>query len=98
MKRRAASPTPSENEVDIFDSIFADNGDDGGGRGRTAAPEAGDMDVDNILNVNEADDDAEGDAAFIALQQAASFRKTTNLKGRSVKKGGGFQAMGQLNT
>jgi len=35
------------------------------------------------------------DEAFIALQQAASFRKTSNLKGRTVKKGGGFQAMGK---
>ena len=34
------------------------------------------------------------DEDFIALAQASSNRKASNLKGRSVKKGGGFQAMG----
>ncbi len=40
------------------------------------------------------DDD---DGNFIAAQQAASNRKASNLKGRTVRKGGGFQAMGMLN-
>lgn len=34
------------------------------------------------------------DESFIAAQQAASNRKSSNLKGRTVRKGGGFQAMG----
>ena len=35
-----------------------------------------------------------GDEAFIAAQQAASNRKSGNVKGKTVKKGGGFQVMG----
>jgi ATP-dependent RNA helicase DDX54/DBP10 len=34
------------------------------------------------------------DEAAIAQQQAAANRKASNLKGRTVKKGGGFQALG----
>ncbi|WYZ45043.1 hypothetical protein EsH8_VIII_000359 [Colletotrichum jinshuiense] len=93
MPRRAASPAPSEGEVDIADSLFAMNADD---NGSDDGQDAGiDFDVDGILNGNDqGDGDDDGDEAFIALQQAASFRKSTNLKGKSVKKGGGFQAMG----
>ncbi|KAF9881566.1 hypothetical protein CkaCkLH20_00712 [Colletotrichum karsti] len=93
MPRRAASPTPSDGEVDIADSLFNTNADDNGSEG---GQDAGfDFDVDGILNGgNEEQGDDDGDAAFIALQQAASFRKSSNLKGKSVKKGGGFQAMG----
>ncbi|KAF6831157.1 ATP-dependent rna helicase dbp10 [Colletotrichum musicola] len=94
MVRRAASPAPSDGEVDIADSLFNTNADDSGSEG---GQDAGgfDFDVDGILNGGgEEDADEDGDAAFIALQQAASFRKSSNLKGKSVKKGGGFQAMG----
>lgn len=94
MPRRAASPAPSEGEVDIADSLFATNASDNGSDG---GQETGgfDFDMDGIMNGNEGgQDDDDGDEAFIALQQAASFRKASNLKGKSVKKGGGFQAMG----
>ncbi|KAI9758243.1 MAG: ATP-dependent RNA helicase dbp10 [Lichina confinis] len=40
------------------------------------------------------DGDEDDDSSFIAAHQAASNRKASNLKGKSVKKGGGFQAMG----
>ncbi len=50
---------------------------------------AGIMDLEGV-----SDDDADNDGIFIAAQQAASNRKSSNVKGRSVKKGGGFQAMG----
>ncbi|KAI9847776.1 MAG: ATP-dependent RNA helicase dbp10 [Thelocarpon superellum] len=57
--------------------------------GRTVA------ETDEILNLLaepiDADEDDEG---YLAAQQAAFFRKSANIKGRSVKKGGGFQAMG----
>jgi len=36
----------------------------------------------------------EDDEAIIAAQQAASNRKASNLKGRTVKKGGAFQSIG----
>ncbi|KAI8294668.1 ATP-dependent RNA helicase DBP10 [Colletotrichum sp. SAR 10_99] len=91
MPRRAVSPTPSDGEVDIADALFNTNADDSGSEG---GQDAG-FDFDGILNGGGDDEGEEdGDAAFIALQQAASFRKSSNLKGKSVKKGGGFQAMG----
>ncbi|ROT41810.1 DEAD/DEAH box helicase [Sodiomyces alkalinus F11] len=91
MAPREVSPTPSDAGVDIGDSLFGQGwgtGTDNGGAGKDA-----DVDMDQILNGAD-DDDDDGDEAFIALQQAASFRKASNLKGKSVKKGGGFQAMG----
>ncbi len=92
MPRRAASPTPSENEVDILWSLYG-NGE------LESATAKGDLDLDlgGILDVAEDGEDGEdgGDEAFIALKQAASFRKVSNLKGNTVKKGGGFQAMGK---
>ncbi|CAI0655248.1 unnamed protein product, partial [Colletotrichum noveboracense] len=91
MLRRAVSPTPSDGEVDIADALFNTNADDSGSEG---GQDAG-FDFDGILNGGgEEEGEEDGDAAFIALQQAASFRKSSNLKGKSVKKGGGFQAMG----
>lgn len=48
------------------------------------------LDIDVIDD--EGDDD---DGSFIAAQQTASNRKASNLKGRTVRKGGGFQAMGR---
>lgn len=91
MPHRGASPVPSEGEVDIFGSLYP--GDDGtDGQGETTQ----DVDFGSILDGPEGADD-DGDEAFIALQQAASYRKASNLKGRTVKKGGGFQAMGMAS-
>ncbi|OIW32053.1 DEAD-domain-containing protein [Coniochaeta ligniaria NRRL 30616] len=91
--QRAPSPARSEAEVDIAGALF--EGSDAGDEQQNAIPESGDFDFDGFLNAGDdgADDDG-GDEAFIALQQAASFRKSWNLKGKTVKKGGGFQAMG----
>ena len=88
MPARRASPTPSEGEVDILESLYPG---DGSNRGKHDASGM-DFDFDGLMNARDAAND--DDEAFIALQQAASFRKNTNLKGRTVKKGGGFQAMG----
>jgi ATP-dependent RNA helicase DDX54/DBP10 len=60
-----------------------------------ALAECIDIDVDG--GDGNDDDDDDDDFGFIAAQQAASNRKASNLKGRSVKKGGGFQAMGIQN-
>ncbi|KID92141.1 ATP-dependent RNA helicase dbp10 [Metarhizium guizhouense ARSEF 977] len=89
MPRRAASPAASEPELDILDSLYP--GEDADGNQNFPADR--DVDFDDILNDPEGAEDG-GDEAFIALQQAASYRKASNLKGRTVKKGGGFQAMG----
>ncbi|KAG5988440.1 ATP-dependent RNA helicase dbp10 [Claviceps lovelessii] len=89
MRRRAASPAASEPELDILDSLYPGEDEHGGHQGHSAGHQA---DLDDILDNVQGGDD--GDEAFIALQQAASYRKNSNLKGRTVKKGGGFQAMG----
>ncbi|KAJ2987364.1 hypothetical protein NUW58_g4544 [Xylaria curta] len=63
---------------------------------RTKHAEAQDgfgFDVADLLDGGEGEED-DGDEAFIALKQAAAFRKNTNLKGTTLKKGGGFQSMG----
>ncbi|KAK4039115.1 P-loop containing nucleoside triphosphate hydrolase protein [Parachaetomium inaequale] len=92
MKRRAASPAMSENEVDIAGSLFAnDAGSDNDDIPVNKKP--ADLDFGDLLN-NGDSDDADGDEAFIAMQQRRSNRKSSNLQGKSVKKGGGFQAMG----
>ncbi|KAM3510852.1 hypothetical protein MY11210_005514 [Beauveria gryllotalpidicola] len=91
MSRRAVSPAASEPEMDIFGSIYP--GDDTNGKQNGAANTDTDFDFDRLMNGhNQGNED--DDEAFIALKQAASFRKSSNLKGRTVKKGGGFQAMG----
>ncbi|KAG5807697.1 hypothetical protein H9Q74_003253 [Fusarium xylarioides] len=89
MPQRGASPTPSDGEIDIFGSLYPGDGENENGANEGGA----DFDFDGLLNAPEPGND-DNDEAFIALQQAASFRKASNLKGRTVKKGGGFQAMG----
>jgi hypothetical protein len=97
MPRRAVSPTPSENEVDILGSLYTDDFVVGDPRRPGKAPnDSNDFDIGGILDAAEVSQDGDGeDEAFIALKQAAAFRKTSNLRGKSVKKGGGFQAMGR---
>ncbi|KAF1816780.1 ATP-dependent RNA helicase DBP10 [Eremomyces bilateralis CBS 781.70] len=92
MAPRAPSPALSVNEFDITDSLF--------GSGKQQFESDGDarrLKSDNP-NYQELgvilDEDGSDDEKFIAAQQAASNRKASNLKGRTVKKGGGFQAMG----
>ncbi|KAL1960534.1 hypothetical protein VTO42DRAFT_7113 [Malbranchea cinnamomea] len=97
MPHRAASPAPSENEVDISKSLFNDEEtSDIEQAPKRRKQTAGTMNLDMLGNVNgsEDDDDADNDAAFIAAKQQSMNRKASNLKGRTVKKGGGFQAMG----
>jgi hypothetical protein len=93
MPHRAASSTVSENEFDITKSLFKDDPaaeDDG----FPATPgNYGTLDAGGILDLG-LESNGDEDDAFIAAQQAASNRKASNLKGKSVKKGGGFQAMG----
>ena len=94
MPHRAASPAVSENEFDITKSLFKnDEGDDGSDFGVSTSNDVGDLDAAGIFDL-ALESDGDGDEAFIAAKQAASNRKTSNVKGKSVKKGGGFQAMG----
>lgn len=100
MPHRASSPVASENELDISHALFAHD------NGNSSDPDA-EQELQHpdrkarmyprgtILDL-EADSSSDDDG-FIADAQAASNRKASSSKGRSVKKGGGFQAMG-LNT
>ena len=95
MPHRAPSPAASENEVDISGALVADASDSGSEDGadlqhpdRKARMQLGGDMPD--LALESGSDDAE----FIAATQVASNRRSSNVKGRSVKKGGGFQAMG----
>lgn len=80
---RATSPALSENEFDISKALF----------GETDGHEIGSVDGLGV-DLDIGGDDGSDDEAFIAARQAASNRKASNLKGKTVKKGGGFQAMG----
>ncbi|KAI0453098.1 ATP-dependent RNA helicase DBP10 [Xylaria acuta] len=91
---RAVSPALSENEIDILGSLLTDGDETSHVKTKHAEVQDGfGFDVGDLL---DGDDDGtdDGDEAFIALKQAAAFRKNTNLKGTTLKKGGGFQSMG----
>ncbi|KIW60026.1 hypothetical protein PV05_00278 [Exophiala xenobiotica] len=90
MSRRSGSPARSENELDIGSALFG--GDDIQSSATHLDKENEDLqngDLDVMAEESGSDDEA-----IIAAQQAASNRKGSNLKGRTVRKGGGFQAMG----
>ncbi|KAJ5638637.1 ATP-dependent RNA helicase dbp10 [Penicillium herquei] len=93
MAPREASPAMSENEFDITGALFQNDSDSDSGiakpKKKKAAPKPTPAEDLDFLG---ADDD--GDEAFIASKLASANRKSSNLKGRTVKKGGGFQAMG----
>ena len=96
MPHRAASPAASENEFDITKSLFQDEVDgDDENFAFSSSKDVRTLDAGGILDLG-LESDGDGDEAFIAAQQAASNRKASNLKGKSVKKGGGFQAMGKV--
>ncbi|KAF2276266.1 ATP-dependent RNA helicase [Westerdykella ornata] len=86
MTPRASSPALSESGFDISNALFG--GDDLFSAQQKGGPNELGVDLD-IGGVDGSDDEA-----FIAAQQAASNRRASNLKGKTVKKGGGFQAMG----
>ncbi|KAF1956262.1 DEAD-domain-containing protein [Byssothecium circinans] len=85
MALRASSPALSENEFDIGSALLGEDENIGQENGNAA---------DLGIDLDIGDQDGSDDEAFIAATQAASNRKASNLKGKTVKKGGGFQAMG----
>ncbi len=95
-----ASPSVSEAQVDISGAIAEGYGSRKVStidNGRTSTKHRNSSDATGMLDLDaQSDVGADGDEAYIANQQAASNRKASNLKGRTVKKGGGFQAMGML--
>jgi ATP-dependent RNA helicase DDX54/DBP10 len=88
MPARALSPAVSENDIDIAGALVNDSDSEPHRHGRSFNRK------DAPIPALDGGDDDEDDEEFIALTQAASNRKASNLKGRTVKKGGGFQAMG----
>ncbi|KAL4907152.1 ATP-dependent RNA helicase dbp10 [Aspergillus multicolor] len=98
MAPRAASPALSENEFDITDALFQHESDSEieqpkpSKRKKVPAAQQN-VNFDFLSEANAVDLDQD-DEAFIAEQQTSANRKSANLKGRTVKKGGGFQAMG----
>ncbi|KAL4779528.1 P-loop containing nucleoside triphosphate hydrolase protein [Aspergillus varians] len=97
MAPRAASPALSENEFDITGALFQNAGGDSDNERteplsfRQKALKAQNLD---FLGEGDESDSGQDDEAFIAEQQTSANRKSANLKGRTVKKGGGFQVMG----
>jgi ATP-dependent RNA helicase DDX54/DBP10 len=96
MPRRAASPAMSENEFDITGALFQNDSDSDNEQlsaktKRQPPKKVPSQALDFLGDVNDDDDD---DEAFIAEKQTSANRKASNLKGRTVKKGGAFQAMG----
>ncbi|KAL8731600.1 MAG: hypothetical protein Q9166_003288 [cf. Caloplaca sp. 2 TL-2023] len=92
MPHRAPSPALSEAGIDIADALFDDGtGSDSHNGGARQHPDRKRAmeDMPDLGNQSSSDD-----ADFIADAQTASNRKASNLKGKTVKKGGGFQAMG----
>ena len=97
MPHRAASPAVSENDYDITKSLFKE--DDAASEDVDFKVPSGslvNLEVGGILDMG-LESDGDSDEAFIAARQAASNRKASNVKGNSVKKGGGFQAMGTFS-
>lgn len=98
MPHREASPALSENEFDISNALFAggsDVEDNWEAKPKKKVKVAPSADLDMMdANLDGNGDDSDDDEGFIASKQASANRKGSNLKGRTVKKGGGFQAMG----
>jgi len=86
------SPAASENEFDITTALAA-NTPVGEFEGDLEAPRISTRNGTS-LTIDPLRDDTSDDEDFIAAHLTASNRKNSNLKGRTVKKGGAFQAMG----
>ena len=96
MAIQKSSPAPSENEVDIGGALFDDSASEDGseedrydGQESALTPRGHDAALDFGAEESGLDDEA-----IIAKEQAKQNRKSSTLQGRTVKKGGGFQAMG----
>ena len=97
MARRSPSPAISEREYGITQTLFPDeessDSDDGSADQQHPERKARMREEQEMPNL-AGGDSASDDADFIADAQATSNRKASNNKGRTVKKGGGLQAMG----
>lgn len=94
MPHRAPSPAASVTEVDISTALFDDNDSSGSENAADAQHPDRKARMLAVGSIPDLEDSSSDDEGFIAETQAATNRKAANLKGRSVKKGGAFQAMG----
>jgi ATP-dependent RNA helicase DDX54/DBP10 len=94
MPARLSSPARSENEFDISNALFTDDVSDPAHHSAAKHDKAARQSNSGFIPDFMADSSDTDDEGAIAQQQAAANRKTSNLKGRTVKKGGGFQALG----
>lgn len=99
---RQQSPTGSDYEVDISNSLGPNFNDDEDNSDFEIDPSSaprklknpGLLDAGAILDLDN--DDDQDDESFIKASQTAANKKSSNVKAKSVKKGGGFQAMGRI--
>ena len=89
---RLPSPARSETELDISNALFADEPVAPGGHQVAENGNAINQPEEHVQSILS--DGSEDDEAVVAKQLAASNRKTGNLNGKTVKKGGGFQSLG----
>lgn len=94
MPHRAPSPAESVTQFDISKALFDDGDSSGSENGADAQHPDRKARMEAVGFMPDLEGSSSDDEGFIAETQAAANRKATNLKGRSVKKGGGFQAMG----
>jgi ATP-dependent RNA helicase DDX54/DBP10 len=87
MLHRMSSPAPSDGGFDIADALF-------GSEDEIFSQDEGNGASQDISGNTDVMGEESDDEAVIAEQQSAANRKASNLKGRKVKKGGGFQALG----
>lgn len=93
MPHRAPSPAKSVVEFDISKALLND-GDCSGPETAAGAQHPDRKARLQALGSMPDFEESSDDEGFIAETQAASNRKAANLKGKSLKKGGAFQAMG----
>ena len=97
MPHRTLSPARSENEFDISGALVASerkHSADAKSNSSTGKRKRDPQDVSGHDALDIMASSGSDDEAIIAGQQANANRKASNLKGRTVKKGGGFQALG----
>ncbi|KAL9036793.1 MAG: hypothetical protein Q9214_005981, partial [Letrouitia sp. 1 TL-2023] len=95
MPHRSSSPAVSEASIDIASALFQDDQSSGSEDGKIdRSHRQAKFAPDSMPDLDDERSSDNDDAGFIAESQAAAYRKSSNLKGKSVKKGGGFQAMG----
>lgn len=92
MGARKTTDNEFEHEVDISASLFAANDCNASEAETDELPTAVATRLASAVALHEGSESDDG--AFIARTLTSANRKATAVKGQSVKKGGGFQAMG----